>query len=188
MSKESSSGLQLVHVTERFIHPQMCRVFLKAQTIKHQHVQALQCIDCRARNLAEIGQVSKVVEAIRHHRQVTVDHLQRRDLQFFAYAETPARRHDVRNDLRQTAAEMRRLEDVLENAFDVHPGTFIRTDTERAKTKVERADVVETENVIGVTVSDQNRVEMFKSKAQCLLSKVGRRIDQHGAPGMFDDE
>jgi len=42
--------------------------------------------------------------------------------------------------------------------------------------------------VIGVTVRDENHIEMFQSEAQSLLSKIGRRIDQHGAPGMFDDD
>jgi hypothetical protein len=42
--------------------------------------------------------------------------------------------------------------------------------------------------MIGVTVSDQHSIELLESEAQRLLSKVGRRIDQHGAPGMFDDD
>jgi hypothetical protein len=42
--------------------------------------------------------------------------------------------------------------------------------------------------MIGVTVCDQNRVELLQPEAQRLLSKIGRRIDQHGAPGMFDDD
>jgi hypothetical protein len=37
-------------------------------------------------------------------------------------------------------------------------------------------------------MSDQNRIELLESEAQRLLSKIGRRIDQHGAPGMFDDD
>src|SRR5215213_2044526 len=131
----------------------MCRVFFEAQTIKYQHVETLQAVNCRARNLAEIGQICKVVEAISHDRQTTMNHLQWRDLQLFTDAETRARRHDVWNHFRQTTTEMRRLEDVLEDAFDIHPGAFIRIDTERAKAKVQWADVVETENMIGVTVS-----------------------------------
>src|ERR1043166_7341550 len=53
----------------------------------------------------------------------------------------------VGNHLRQAAAEVRRFEDVLEDPFDIDPGTFVRIDAECAKTKVERANVVETEEV-----------------------------------------
>ncbi len=83
---------------------------------------------------------------------------------------------------------MRRLEDVFEDAFDIDPGAFICINTQRSETKVQRPDVVETKNVIGMAVRDQNGVEMFQPEAQRLLTKIGRRIDQHGASGMFDDD
>ena len=86
------------------------------------------------------------------------------------------------NHFRQTAAKVRRLKDVFEDAFDIDPRAFVRINAKRAKTKVQRADVVETKNVIGVTVSDQNSVEMLQSEAQRLLAKVGRRIDENGRP------
>src|SRR6185503_18365629 len=117
-----------------------------------------------------------------------MNHFQRRDFQLFTDAKTRAGGNEVGNHFRQTATEMRRLEDVLENSFDIHPRAFIRTDGEGAEAKVQRADIVETKNVICVTVSNQDRIKLLQSKAEGLLSKVGRRIDQHGAPGMFDDD
>jgi hypothetical protein len=42
--------------------------------------------------------------------------------------------------------------------------------------------------MIGVTVRDQDRVKLLQSEAQRLLSKIGRRIHEHGASGMFDDD
>ena len=79
----------------------------------------------------------------------------------------------MRNYLRQATAEMRRLEDVFEDAFDVDPRPFIRINAECAKAKVQRANVIETEDVISVTMRDQDRVEMTQAKPQCLLSEIG---------------
>src|SRR5689334_907183 len=100
MSKEGPARLQLVHVAQSFVDPEMRRMFPETQAIKHEHVQTLQRIHRRTRNLAEISQVSKIVEAISHHRQTPVNHFQRRDLQLCSNTETRARRHEVRNHFR----------------------------------------------------------------------------------------
>jgi hypothetical protein len=39
-----------------------------------------------------------------------------------------------------------------------------------------------------VAVCNQNRIETLQSEAQRLLAKIGGRIDEHGAPGVFDDD
>jgi hypothetical protein len=83
---------------------------------------------------------------------------------------------------------MRWFKDVLEDAFDIDPGTLVRVNTERAKTKVQRPDVVQTKNVIGVTMSDQNSIELFQPKAQSLLAKVCRRIDKDSTSILFNDD
>src|SRR5437868_10777467 len=44
-------------------------------------------------------------------------------------------------------------------------------------TNVERANVVESENVIGVAVGQQNGVETLKSHAKGLLAKIRSGID-----------
>jgi hypothetical protein len=83
---------------------------------------------------------------------------------------------------------MRRLKDVFEDAFDIDPRAFVGVNTKRAKTKVQRSDVVESKNVIGVTVSDQNSVELFQTEAQSLLAKVCRRINQDSPSPLFNDD
>jgi hypothetical protein len=90
--------------------------------------------------------------------------------------------------LRQAAAKVRGLEDVFEDTFDIDPGTFIRVDAERTEAKVQRPDVIKTKDVIRMTVSDQNCVEMLQAVAQSLLTKVGGCVDQHSATGMFDND
>src|SRR4029453_3921130 len=99
-----------------------------------------------------------------------MNNFQRRDLQLFPNAETRTWGNDIRDYFRQTTTKMRRLKDVLEDTFKIHPSTFVRVNHKRAKTKVQRPDVVKTKNVIGMTVSDQNGIELFESETQCLLA------------------
>ena len=113
---------------------------------------------------------------------------ERRYLQLAANTEARARRNNVGNHFGQTATKVRRLEDVLEDAFDIDQRSFVRKDAERSETKVQRPNVIETKNVIGMTVSNQNCIEMFQTKSQCLLSKIGGGVDEYGAAGMFDDD
>ncbi len=83
---------------------------------------------------------------------------------------------------------MRRLEYVSEHAPDIDPGAFVRVNAKCPETKVERPDVVEAEDVIGVTVRYQDCVEAFQAVAQCLLAKVGRGIDEYDFARVFDDD
>src|ERR1041384_7195548 len=117
-----------------------------------------------------------------------MNNFQRRDLQLFSDTETRAGRNDIRDYLRQTTTKVRRLKDVLEDPFDIYPRTLVGVNTKRAKTKVQRPDVIKTKNVIGVTVSDQNGIELFQSEAQSLLPKVCRRIDEDSTSPLFNDD
>jgi hypothetical protein len=82
---------------------------------------------------------------------------------------------------------VRRLEDVFEDAFDIDPGALVCINAKRSETKVQRANVVKTKNVIGMTVSNENCVEPFQAEAQRLLTKVRRRIHEHRAPRVLDN-
>src|SRR5205085_12182199 len=93
----------------------------------------------------------------------------------------------VRDDLRQYAAEVRRLEDVLKDAANIFPCALVGIQPKRAVTKVERPDVVKTEDVIGMTVCDENGVEPFDLLPQRLLAEIRRRINEHRLPAMFDE-
>jgi hypothetical protein len=94
--------------------------------------------------------------------------------------------HRVRNNLRQAAAKVRRFKDVFEDAANIDPGPFVGVETERAVAKVKRANVVETEDVIGVTVRDQHRIEMLQTSAQRLLPKISGSVDDDRLPGVLD--
>jgi len=158
------------------------------QTIEHQYFQITQAFNRSGWNLTQIRRVSKIIEAVSDYRQTSVDNFQGCDLQIAAEAKRRARNHGVGNNLWQATAKMRGLKDVTEDAPNVDPGAFICVETQRAMTKVERPNVVEPKDVIGVTVRDQHGVEMLQSITQSLLAKVSRGIDDHGLPGVFDQD
>src|SRR2546423_1598993 len=144
-----------------------------AQTIKHQDFQVAQAFDRRRRNLAEISRVGKIVEAIGNDGQATMNYFEWRHFQITAEAEWRTVDHRVRHYLRQAAAKMRGLKDVLKNSANIFPCTLVRVQTQRAMAKIKRANVVKTENVIRVAMRNQHRVEMFDFMFERLLAKVG---------------
>jgi hypothetical protein len=92
----------------------------------------------------------------------------------------------MRDDLRQAATKMRGLKDVFENAPDVDPGPFVSVKTQRAMAKIQRSNVIETEDVVGVTMSHQHCVEMFQAMTQSLLAKIGRSVNDNDLARVFD--
>src|SRR5438874_2611676 len=137
-----------------------------AQAIEDERVEAAQALKRRGRNLAQVGRVGEVVEAISDDGQTAVYDFERRDQETGTEREGRARDDGVRDDLRETAAVVGRLEDVLEDAADVHPRALVGIDAERAVVKVQGAYVVETEDVIGVAVRDEHCVEPLEALAE----------------------
>src|SRR5687767_114067 len=93
--------------------------------VEHQHVKIAKPLDRFIRDEIQIGGVSEIVEPISDDRQLAVDHLKRRDLEVLAEAERSVRIDRVRNQLRKTTSEMRRLEDILEDAAKIDPSDII---------------------------------------------------------------
>src|SRR5438132_759428 len=81
---------------------------------------------------------------------------------------------------------MRRLKNVFEDATNIDPRALVRVQAEWAVAKVERANIVQSENVIGVAVCDQDRVEMLQAMTQSLLAKVGGSIDDDCLAAVLD--
>ncbi len=70
------------------------------------------------------------------------------------------------------------IEDVGKHAPDDAKCFFIAVDRQRRPLAyIEGADVVETENVVGVAVRQQNGVEAFESDAEGLLAEVWSGIN-----------
>src|SRR5437660_6643190 len=186
MREVGSFGFQLFDVFQRAFQPQMRCMWANAQTIEHQYFQITQAFHRSGRDLTQIRRVCEIIKAVSDHRQAAMNYFEGCDLQIAAEAKRRARNDGVGNNLWQPTAKMRRLKDVTEDAPNVDPGAFICVETQRAMTKVERPNVVEPKDVIGMTVRDHDGVEMLQSITQSLLAKVSRGIDDHGLAGMFD--
>src|SRR5947207_13656245 len=69
------------------------------------------------------------------------------------------------------------VENVGEHAADDAKRFFVAIDREGcALTNIERTNVIEAENVIGMTVSQQNGVKAVQSDAERLLTEIGRGV------------
>src|SRR6185503_20023616 len=157
----------------------MRRVFFDAQTVEHEDVEPAHQLQCLFRNLAQVGGVSEVVKTIGRHRQTPVDYYEGRHNQIFGEAKRSTRFNCVRYHLGQPATEMRRLEDIFEDAIDVDPGAFIGVKAERAVAKIQRTNIVEPEDVVRMAVRNQDRIQTLQAVAQGLLPEVGRSIDEN---------
>src|SRR5437764_95479 len=158
----------------------MSFVRANAQTVEHQHFQIAQAFNGCRRNLAQIGCVGKVVEAISNHGQAAVDNFKGRYLDISADTKRRAVYNCVRHNLWQATAEMRRLKDVLKNSPDVFPGAFVCVKAERTMTKIKGTNVVKSENVIGMTMGDKYCIEMLQPCSKGLLPEIARGIYDQG--------
>src|ERR1041385_5264213 len=129
-----------------------------AKTTEHQHFQAEQAFDRCGRNFAKICRVSKVIETIRHHRQASVNDFKRGYFKILAQTKRGAVDDRVGHNLRQAAAKVRGLENILKDSPDVLPGAFVGVDAQRSMSKIQRANVIESENMIGVTMGNEDRI------------------------------
>src|SRR5262245_13182664 len=91
----------------------------------------------------------------------------------------------MRNELRQPSADMLTLEDVREDAPQPPPRALTRVYRDGATPEIDRANVVEAEDVVCVAMRNQQRVEPVDLFAQRLLAKISRDIDHHATPVIF---
>ena len=70
-------------------------------------------------------------------------------------------KNSVRNQLRQSAANMVGFKNVFENSSKICPRRFVCVNLHCAEFEVQRTNVVETKYVIHMTMRDQHGVEKF---------------------------
>jgi hypothetical protein len=119
---------QLFDVIERAFEPEVRRVRLDPQAVYDERVEAAEQLFRAVGYLAQVCQISEVVEAVAGDGEPAVDDLDRRDVEVGAEAEGRAVFDGVGVDLREASAEVRRLEDVPEDAADVAPGALVGVD------------------------------------------------------------
>ena len=188
VSEVSATRLNPGDVLKRLIEPEMSWVFLEAKAIEHEHIKIGHCRHCVLGDFAQVSRISEVIEAIGHHRQPSMDHFKRSYQQLVAKTKRRVGNHRVRDYLRQTAAKMRRFKNIFEDATNIRPGAFIGIKAKRSIAEVQRANIVETKNVICVAMCDQNGIKAFQVVTQGLLPKIGRGINEDCLIAVFDDD
>ena len=92
----------------------------------------------------------------------------------------------MRDQLRQTAAKVRRFKNVLKDPTEIDPCDAVRKDWHRTEAEIQRPYVVQAKNVIDVAVRYEDRVETSYPRTQRLLAKVDRGIDEYLLVVMLD--
>src|SRR5258708_4991394 len=126
-------------------------------------------------NLAEVGKIGGApkAEAENFHIAVEQRHRDKWDAEKFNGA-----LHGDQGDARHGAERRLVIEDVRKHSPYNAKCFFIAVDRQRRPLAyIEGADVVETENVVGVAVRQQNGVEAFESDAEGLLAEVWSGIN-----------
>jgi len=84
----------------------------------------------------------------------------------------------VEFDARYGAERRLVIKDIREDAPDDAKRFFVAVNGKRGTlADIEWSDIVESENVVSVAVSEQNRVEAVERDAERLLAEVGGGID-----------
>src|SRR5882762_2691367 len=145
------------------------------ESVQDQFVETLQERHRGVRNVAEVGEIggTSEPEAEDFHLAVQQRHGNKRD------AEKLERAMDgVQRNARHGAERWFVIEYVCKHAPDDIKRFFVAVDRQRrALTDIERANVIKTEDVVGMAMREQNGVEAFESNAEGLLAEVRRRIN-----------
>src|SRR5690349_16968651 len=92
----------------------------------------------------------------------------------------------MRHKLRQ-ALITARFEDIAEDLTYFLPGALTgKTGDAGAGAKVDRPDIIEAEDVIGMAMSNEDCIEKTDARAQRLLAKIAGSIDNKLAFIMLD--
>ena len=111
---------------------------------------------------------------------------QRGDFQIAPETKRCAGNNCVWDNLRQASAEMGRLKHVLKNSADVFPRALVGVQAQRTPTKIQRANIIEAEDVIRMAVRDEDCIEMFYFVLESLLPKIRRGVNDDCLAGVLD--
>ncbi len=148
------------------------------QRVQEQHIQAAEQGQGFFRDVAVVSQVGRFAETETVAGPASVKHghgleAQSGDLDRRAV-------EGVGPDARPRGLGLASMKDVGENAPDDSQRFLGGIDRDRlGLQKVERAQIVEAQDVVGVAVSKQHRVDAREARAQGLLAEIGPRVDDH---------
>lgn len=189
MCEQRAARAHLGDVSERLIEVQMRRMWLEAERVENQHIQPAQLLQRFFRDQVAVGDKGDfalpIAKTKRGHIAAAMLDVDRRDAQA---ADFKLAFDYVRRDLRQPAADVLRLEDVIEHAAQIAPGAFTGVNRQRAVAEIERANVIEAEDVIGVGMRNKDRVEPMNARAQGLLAEISRDVYDQTLIVVFDHQ
>ena len=136
---------------------------------------------------AAVGEVGEVPHAEPENRPPSVPHGHRNDV-LAADRERAADRAQVEE--REASPFVSRLEDVGEGPPDLLQRADVAVAGNRGPLhRVEPAHVVESHDVIGVAVGEQDRVHAIEIVGEGLSTEIRGRIDEHAHPvGQFEQD
>src|SRR5690349_23721485 len=182
--KERSLRLQLLHNAHRVFYRRMRGMGLVPQRIQEQNVQLLQLGKRRLRNGAEIGEVRGGPEAIPVDFSIAMKNLYRLEA---GAIQLHRASHGVHLHLRHGAVLVPVVKNVAEHAAQ-DSGHSIAGIERNAPfpVKAERAQVVESKDMVGMGVRIEYRVQLAHTLPQRLLAEIGGGINQDYAPAVLD--
>ena len=154
---------QLLHQRQRLRHRLMHRMRNIPQRIDDQIVQPLQQRHRRFRQRAEIRQIRRAAKSITQHLQIAMH--QRYGNKFHAAQQLERLRHRVQLHDRHGAQRGLAAEHIRKRLPQHAECFFISIHRHRrALAHVEWTDVIETHDVIGVPVRQQNRIQSIQPR------------------------
>src|SRR5947207_1823352 len=146
MGQVSAARFELGDVREGFVQPEMCWMFFETQAVEHEHIQVPKCVHRCRRNLTQVSCIGKIIEAIRHHGQPAMNHLERRNLQPLTHTKRCPGINCVREHLQQSTTKVRGFENVFEDTTDVRPCLLVSENAQGAEAKVQGTNVIKTKD------------------------------------------
>ena len=187
MGQERSFRFEVLDDGKGFVKAKMRGMGLYPDAIEDENVQVAKQIHRRGRDDLEICRIGKIVKTVCDHRQFAMDDLNGGYLETRSDAKRGVGLDRMRYQLRQAAADVCWLENVLKYSPEVSPRDLVSKDSHRTKPKIQRADIVEAEDVIDMAMRDQNSIEMSDIGPECLLTKVDRGIDKNACVLVFNE-
>lgn len=175
MGEPGAAGIQLFDEGESLIDGLMHGVRNVAQSVEDKFIEIVQESERGIRDGTEVGEVSSTAKAESENFHVAVEKGNWRELD----AEEIEGRFGLVEIDTGNGTEFRfAVENVGEGAAEDLEGFFVGVDVERdLLAKIIGTNVVETHDVIGVAVGDENGVEAFYAGAEGLLAKIGSCVD-----------
>src|SRR5260370_9847966 len=157
---------------------------LAAKGVQDENVQVFEKRHGSLGNGLEIRNIRGVVKAKSQYRQIDVKRTV--GTQSF-HPKLQGAVEDVGQQLGDSGVGIRAIKDIGENAADGVHATRIRVNVNGlALPKIEGANVVQTEDMVGVLVREHHRVQPLDSFAQSLGTEVGRGVNNHSASVEFE--